>query len=1517
MRKINVLLPIGLLTLLLACSHKLEGPKPEVQGLDPALVCTEQLTTTITLTGANLSPAEVDSLTDHSSLALPAVSLIPSLTLTGEPAPAGAAPVDIPEAHLTWTSQQSMTLRIDPGLALEPGVYNVRVENRNGNWNVLEDGLVAVPPPELDSVEPDLICTAQGPNTLTLSGEGFLRVGDQLPVVTFGDGESFTAASLADCIDLPGPVEDAERCDTLILELPQDALPPGAYSVTVTNPMPAGCSSVEPVTIAVVPPPSLETIDPDLICNEQLDNHLVFSGSGFLDVEGALPVVTIGGLDFPAGGLEGCTDVEGTLLAARTCTTLTLTLPPGSLPVGAHDVTITNPPPADCVSEEQITMAAVPPPEVVAVDPDLICLDEADMTLTVSGSGFLDVEGVLPTVLIDGVSIPADALGDCATVLGTLLNAQSCTTLTVTIPQGSLAAGAYELNVQNPDPAGCVSEQGVSFAVVESPEVITVSPDLVCNAQGDDTITLTGAGFLDVDGALPTVTIAGQSFPASSVGGCQDVAGTATPTRRCTSLTATIPAGSLPDGALEVIVTNPPPAACSSPAGPMLYVAPPPAIDWAQPAPPCTSDPNTLTLTGTGFLTVDGTLPTVFVEGTEVTITAMDGCTPFAGPTAVVETCTGITVSLPAGLLTVGAYSVTVLNPDPPGCEDIFDSAIGLPPTVGSISPVRICETGGQVTVNGSNFLDGARVSIGGVEVPTTFVSDTQLLADVPAGFAGGLYDVTVTNPDGCADTLEDVLQIIELPLVYYVDPPVVYNGINTQVTVFASGIAGDVISVSIRPTGQVGPVTSLNFNFNPARPNRIQAIIPQGTATGGYDVIVEDDVGCIAELIDGLVVTDALTLAIDLVDPPFGWTAEDTAVILLAQDPVTAPDVQFEATPRAYLNPSTAGPGTVATALASVSFVDPVRVNAVVPAGLPVGTYDLIAVNPGGAVGFLPGAFEVTEQAPPLVDNITPQSVINQGGQDVGIEGDHFRNPAVEATCRSPAGAEVVVTATINGFDPQNIDTTFDMSMVAEGSVCVVRVTNDDGTYFDYSALSVTNPARNLSSFTAEAAMLTARRAPAAAAGRPTRTARFIYAFGGDGGTTAGALATAEAAPVDPYGDLGAWFELPYPLPQARTFAQAATIGRFVYLLGGNDGTAAVDTVWRAEVLRPGDAPEITDADIRLGEGTGLAGGVWYYRVAAVFPNTDPLNPDGESLASDPLVIQIPDRPERIHITVVWSGVARASGYRIYRSPDPDLFSGSERLIAEVGAAPLTYTDYGDVAGAEAPLPFGSLGNWAVMPVMLSAREGAGVTAAGDPADPAVVHLYALGGRDAGGTALASYEYLPVTVNADGTHTPGAWTAGANDMPAARWQLAAFLADHAHADVIPAGDVWIYAGAGVASNGTTMRSGVHAAQMQAGGDLGTWSNTGLAMTPPRAGYGHTLANSTLYVFGGLQADASNEGASAQITGPPALANWNNLGLNMTENRYLQGSVTESSFIFQIGGWNGAAATASVDKTVW
>ena len=72
----------------------------------------------------------------------------------------------------------------------------------------------------------------------------------------------------------------------------------------------------------------------------------------------------------------------------------------------------------------------------------------------------------------------------------------------------------------------------------------------------------------------------------------------------------------------------------------------------------------------------------------------------------------------------------------------------GVSPAVGPVGG------GTLVTITGSNFQDGATVSIGGVScTPVTFVSSTQLTCATGAGTAGA-QDVVVTNADSEVSTL-------------------------------------------------------------------------------------------------------------------------------------------------------------------------------------------------------------------------------------------------------------------------------------------------------------------------------------------------------------------------------------------------------------------------------------------------------------------------------------------------------------------------------------------------------------------------------------------------------------------------------------------------------------------------------------------------------------------------------------------------------------------------------------------
>jgi beta-glucanase (GH16 family) len=86
-------------------------------------------------------------------------------------------------------------------------------------------------------------------------------------------------------------------------------------------------------------------------------------------------------------------------------------------------------------------------------------------------------------------------------------------------------------------------------------------------------------------------------------------------------------------------------------------------------------------------------------------------------------------------------------------------------PVVLSILPGDGCTVGGTpVTINGSNFLSGATVSIGGMAASSVvFLNSNTLTAVTPAN-SSGAKDVIVTNPDASAGTLTSAFTYVTAP---------------------------------------------------------------------------------------------------------------------------------------------------------------------------------------------------------------------------------------------------------------------------------------------------------------------------------------------------------------------------------------------------------------------------------------------------------------------------------------------------------------------------------------------------------------------------------------------------------------------------------------------------------------------------------------------------------------------------------------------------------------------------------
>lgn len=1307
-------------------------------------------------------------------------------------------------------------------------------------------------------------------------------------------------------------------------------------------------------------------VDPDLVCVEQLTTGLVLSGEGFTPFPSQTLQKTIQ-LLLPTVQVTRATAIDGTAASGGALVADDSRDPASShvrwsserqmgfdvypdlaLQPGLYDVTVTN---RDGRHSATFAggFAGVARPVISGVGPDLVCVAQADQVIALTGSGFLDIGGKLPGVHAGGHELSISAVDDCIPVPGAHAAGaiRTCRRSTFTVPKGSFDPGQVELTLTNAPTAACSSTEQVRLTIVPAPTVASIASDLICDGQEDQAMIVRGAKFLEIGGHLPSVLIGNQNFPATSLEDCTPVSGSYVEgaVATCGTLRFAMPTGSLSEGDYPVVVVNPAPAGCGSSEAVYLHVAPPPSVTGFAQANVCDAQSaQSVTIQGAHFLQIGAALPTVTIDGADYVPTA-SGCTAAAGALdeGGARTCNALTITIPQGALATGSYPITVKNPAPAGCSTTSAVALAVlpPPSVASVSPASICAGGGTLTVDGLGFGAAPTLTLradGHLDVPASQVTvsgaGTHISAEIPAGAAARVqYDVVVSN--GCEDRPlpHKTLYVTSGPKIFFADPEVVYNGINTRVTLYVTGLSLPLTSVSMSPAGQAEPTTQLQYNL--AANSRVQVIIPSGTAPGRYDLRLADSANCPARLSAAISVADALTLTLESVVPPFGWKDSSTDITIFRDQAATAPgNAPFMAVPRVFLNPSDPQPSDVAIQLTATSMLDANTLTAVVPKGSPVHAYDLVVVNPNGAVGLLPGAFTVTQEAPPVIANVTPASVVNATGQTLVVSGTDFRDSTLSIDRCADLSGNPVTAALPLSSGPASCSGrtctqsgTMDASALAVGVTCIVKLTNGDGTWAIYSAIGVTGPSLNLPKPTrAGTPMTTARRAPVAAAGDATQAARFVYAIGGDDGLST-VHDTAESAPVDIFGNVGVWSPQRNTLGSARSFAAGAQLGRYIYLCGGTDGTAFLSSCVRGMILDPLESPGLDVAELQV-QSTGLDPGYWFYRVAATFADNDPDNPGGESLPSDEIVVKTPALVEsKVKIVLSWSPpvdsqsveLPNINGYRIYRTPDANGAANGEVLIATVNADTLTYSDDGSaIPGTATPLPLGSIGQWRTLPAMASARKGLAMTWAADPVTAGQYYVYSFFGQKNSTTANGTFEYLRVNVQPNGHQTfASSWNTGTAVTSQPRWQLGAFRGDSTVSTFVRAPDTFIWLGGGELGGGGAANQ-VDAGKVAAGGDIASFSQP-KGFTSSNSGYGAFAANGQLFVFGG--AGPSNAARSATLIDPaPSLASnsWNNEGLSMRDARYLPGSAVQSAYLFLIGGQTASLpATKSTEVVIW
>lgn len=546
---------------------------------------------------------------------------------------------------------------------------------------------------------------------------------------------------------------------------------------------------------------------------------------------------------------------------------------------GTVNVTIVNPS-ANSGAPAVFTILPASPPALTSLSPTSTTIGTSAFTLTVSGSNF--TSGA--TVLWNGSSLATTFV--------------SPTQLTAQVP-GSLlpVAGNMSITVYE---AGVAASNALTFTVspLSAATLSAIVPSSVRAGSPGFALTVTGTGFA----ANSVVEWNGAPVATTFVSSTQ--------------LTAQIPAGLIAtSGQAGVQVGNS--SAALSNSLTFTIAAPPPVISSLSPTSASSGGPAfNLTVNGTGF-----------VSGAAVQWNGSSLATTFVSATQ-------LTAQVPASdTAAAGSASVTVLNPgSAPSNAVTFIVTVSATPTISGIAPAaaRAGSPTFTLTVTGSNFMAGSVVLWNGGSLPTTFISSTQLTAQVAASWIAtpGNASVSVSVPTAASNAAPIAFTIVAAaaPTLGSLSPAGVVAG-------------SSAFSLSVNGSGFVSGSTvqwngsSLVTTFVSA--TQLTAQIPAAdiTAAGSASVTV---------LNPGSAASNALTFTVSAAAPtlaslsPVGATAGSPAFTLTVSGSgfVSGATVQWNGSPLA------------------TAFVSATQLTAQVPSSAVAGagSASVTVLNPGSA---------------------------------------------------------------------------------------------------------------------------------------------------------------------------------------------------------------------------------------------------------------------------------------------------------------------------------------------------------------------------------------------------------------------------------------------------------------------------------------------------------------------------------------------------------------------------------------
>ena len=381
-------------------------------------------------------------------------------------------------------------------------------------------------------------------------------------------------------------------------------------------------------------------------------------------------------------------------------------------------------------SESNPSHTLNPVPTLTSLSPNSAFAASSAFPLAASGSNFIPSS----TVLFNGAPAPTTFV--------------SPSSLTAQIPASALStAGSTFVTVQNATPGGGTSN-AITFTINVPqnpvPAITSLSPASAAAGGSAFALTVAGTQFASTSTVLWNGAAVPTTFVSSS------------------TLMAQIPASALSlAGSATITVQNPAPGGGTSNA--LIFT-----ISARQNPVPTLAflSPSSIAASSSAF--------TLMVTGTQFTLTSNVLWNGVAVPTTYVSG-SSLNAQIPASdVAAAGSATVAVLNPAPGGgTSNPVTFTISAPqnpvPTISSLSPSTASVGSRTLTllVTGTQFISASVVMWNGSAVPTTFVSDTSLNAQIPASDlnTAGTAAITVQDPGPGGGTSSSLLFTIAPPV--------------------------------------------------------------------------------------------------------------------------------------------------------------------------------------------------------------------------------------------------------------------------------------------------------------------------------------------------------------------------------------------------------------------------------------------------------------------------------------------------------------------------------------------------------------------------------------------------------------------------------------------------------------------------------------------------------------------------------------------------------------------------------